>query len=429
MTNLAKVFAIAAAALTCAGAWTQTPATSSDSPVPANTEKAMIKDPSMHGMNAIEVTWPAGWHFKSSLYLAGVRGQFMNGGADCGIAPTGVFRATSPDGLSFVEQWPLATWGWSNGNPDAWYSGKSCFPLHGPIGPQEYLKYAAAMLGVAYLADEPADPIENARLQKAVQDANAAGKTQKPGPHLPTQKWTAEMAEATVGYSNGTFRMKGRLTAELVCTETTFPGGLDFNEKKKPKTATVMGRCQGRIVYLTAPEQQLAGVIAQWDRTGMGPRRLQEWEQARAMKDRADLERKGDPTGFIRNEEMLSWRRDISHTQAVRQKMYQQFDRTMHLGLERAQQQAAERAYAGGSLAPDWVDLQLDPDLLDGRDDDPAGVVSIQRNTWKDETGKNSFDAWDVDANPNGILAGEWTSTQQKLADDRDPPRPESRPE
>jgi hypothetical protein len=433
MKNFAKVLAIAAAAaLTCACGWTQSAAstsTAADSPAPANTGKAMIKDPSMHGMNAIEVTFPAGWHFKSDLYLAGVRGQFMNGGADCGLAPTGVFRATSPDGLSFIEQWPLATWGWSNGNPDAWYSGKGCFPLRGPIKAQEYLKYAAAMLGVAYLADEPAEPVESARLQKTVQDANAAGKAQKPDAKLPTQEWTSEMAEAMVGYLNGTFRMKGRLTAELVCVETTFPDGLDFNEKKKPKTAAVMDRCQGRIVYLTAPEEQLAEVIAQWDRPGMGPRRLEEWEQARAMRARADLDRTNDPTGFIRNEQMLSWRRDISHTQAVRQKMYEQFDRTMHLGLEQAQQQAAARAYAGGPLAPDWVDLQLDSELLDRMEGDPAGVVSIQRNAWKDETGKNSFDAWDVDANPNRILAGEWTSTPRNVTDDRDPPRPESRPE
>jgi hypothetical protein len=69
-------------------------------------DKAIIKDPSMHGMKAIEVTYPAGWRFKGDLYLAGVIGPHMEFKVqDCASAPTGVFRAMSPDGLSIVGQW------------------------------------------------------------------------------------------------------------------------------------------------------------------------------------------------------------------------------------------------------------------------------------------------------------------------------------
>jgi hypothetical protein len=420
---------LAAACMGTAG-WAQTTAANveaaADLPAPANTQKAMIKDPTMHGMKAIEVTYPAGWHFKSDLYLAGVRGRFMNPRVeDCGSAPTGVFRATSPDGLSFVEQWPLATWGWANGDVDAWYSGKGCYPLHGAIKAQEYLKYVAAMLGVVYLADEPADATQFAKLQKIAQDANARNPVQKPGEKLPTTEWTIEMAEAMVGYVNGTFKMKGRLTSQFACSEVTYPEGLDFGDKKKPRMATVVHRCEGRIVYMTAPEDRFADVAALWDRPGMGPRRLDEWEQARAMKSQADADRKNDRSGFIRDEAMLSWRHDISHTQAVRQKMYEQFDRVMKLGLERAQAQAAAMANTSHAIAPDWVDLQLDTGLEDGLADGPAGLVSIPINTWTDATGTNAFEVADVDADPNGILAGEWTSTQRKATEDGPPPRPE----
>ena len=290
-----------------------------ETPAPANTDKAMIKDPSMHGIKAIEVTYPAGWHFKGDLYLAGVRGPYMEFKVqNCGSAPTGVFRATSPDGLSFVEQWPVAAWGWASGVSGDWYSGKSCFPLHGPVKAQQYLKYIAAMLRVEYLANEPADAAEKAKLEKIAQDSNAQNAATKPGGKLPTMQWTVEMAEAMVGFSNGTFKMKGRLTAELACSATTYPEGLDFSGKKGPKTAAVIDRCVARVVYLAAPEDQLAGLIAQWDRPGMGPRRLDEWEQARAAAQRADVDKTNDPAGFIRSEAMQSWRRDFSHTQAVR---------------------------------------------------------------------------------------------------------------
>jgi len=128
--------------------------------------------------------------------------------------------------------------------------------------------------------------------------------------------------------------MKGRLTAELACSATTYPEGLDFSGKKGPKTAAVIDRCVARVVYLAAPEDQLAGLIAHWDRPGMGPRRLDEWEQARAAAQRADVDRTNDPAGFIRSEAMQSWRRDFSHTQAVREKMYQQFAGAMDVRVE-----------------------------------------------------------------------------------------------
>jgi hypothetical protein len=394
-----------------------------DTSAPAHTDKAIIKDPSMHGMKAMEVTYPAEWHFKGDLYLAGVRGPYTDFKVqDCVSAPTGVFRATSPDGLSFVEQWPVAAWGWASGVDGDWYAGKSCFPLHGPTEAQLFLKYLAAMLGVEYLADEPADAAEKARLEKMAQDANAQSAATKPGEKLPTMHWKVEMAEAMVGFSNGTFKMKGRLTTEVACSATTYPDGLGFSGKKGSKTAAVIDRCVARVVYLVAPEDQLAGLIVQWDRPGMGPRRLDEWEQARAAALRADVEKTSDPNGFIRSEAMLSWKRDFSHTQAVREKMYEEFAGTMAAGMERM---LGVVGHAGHTIAPDWVDLQLDADLVDSREGEgTGGVISIPRNTWTDSAGKNKFEAWDLDANPNGILAGTWIG-KQSLASERVESRPQ----
>jgi hypothetical protein len=372
----------------------------------------MIKDPSMHGMKAIEVTYLAGWHFKGDLYLAGVRGPYMVLKVqDCGSAPTGVFRATSPDGLSFVEQWPVAVWGWASGTHGDWYDGKSCFPLHGPIKAQQYLKYVAAMLGVEYLADEPANAAQQAKLEKMVQDANPQNAARKPGENVPTMQLKVELAAAMVGYMNGTFKMKGRLTAQVACSATTYPDGLDYSGKKGPKTAAVIDRCMAAVVYVVAPEDQLAGLIAQWDRPGMGPRRLDEWEQAWAAAQRADVDGTSDPAGFIRSEAMLSWRRDFAHTQAVREKMYEQFAGTMDAGMN---PMLGMVDHPSNTIAPDWVDLQLDSDLVDSREGGAEGdVISIKRNMWTDSAGKSEFEAWDLDANPNGILPGTWTSKQR----------------
>jgi hypothetical protein len=408
-----------AAIFTATAGWAQTSAAgeTAAAPVsaPQDSQMTVIKDPSMHGMNAVEITYPAKWHFRGNLFLAGVTGPVgISKVADCGLGPTAVFRATSPDGLSFVEQWPLAVWGWSSGNTDAWYSGTKCYPLHGPMSAQEYLKYVAAMVGVEYLGDVPANAAESAKLQKLAQDANARDAAQKPGGKEPTTQWKMEMAEAMVGYVNGTLKMKGRLTVQLVQSEMTVPDGLDFDQKKKPETATVMDRCQARVVFVTAPEDQLAAVLSQWDRPGMGPRRLEEWEQARAMKAVADLEGKNDPSGFIRNEQLLSWRGDLARTQQVREKMYAQFDETFKLGLDEALAHSAEVANSRHKIPPDWTDFQLDDQFQSGREDGEARL-SMVPNTWTDSAGTSAFETRDLDANPNGVLPGTWTSARAEV--------------
>ena len=77
------------------------------------------------------------------------------------------------------------------------------------------------------------------------------------------------------------------------------------------------------------------------------------------------------------------------------------------------------------AIAPDWVDLQLDSGLVDSREGGgTGGVTSIKRNTWTDSAGRREFEAWDLDANPNGILPGTWIS-KQSLASERVESRPQ----
>src|ERR1700734_3079619 len=64
-----------------------------------------ITDPSFNGMNAVAVSIPAKWHFQGVLFQAG----------NCASIPYFVFRASSPDGLSYVERLPALSWAWGSG--------------------------------------------------------------------------------------------------------------------------------------------------------------------------------------------------------------------------------------------------------------------------------------------------------------------------
>ena len=69
------------------------------------TKVQYIPDPTLNNMNAFSVTIPAKWHFNGVLYQGG----------NCASVPFGVFRASSPDGLSSVERLPVLAWMWGTG--------------------------------------------------------------------------------------------------------------------------------------------------------------------------------------------------------------------------------------------------------------------------------------------------------------------------
>ena len=82
--------------------------TATATPAPASsggTRAEYITDPTLNNMKAFTVTIPAKWHFQGVLFQGG----------QCASIPFGVFRATSPDGLSFVERMPEIGWTWAEG--------------------------------------------------------------------------------------------------------------------------------------------------------------------------------------------------------------------------------------------------------------------------------------------------------------------------
>jgi len=71
----------------------------------SGTRVEYITDPSMNNMNAVAVTIPEKWHFQGVLFQGGSLPSL----------PFFVFRASSPDGLSFGERLPRLGWIWGSG--------------------------------------------------------------------------------------------------------------------------------------------------------------------------------------------------------------------------------------------------------------------------------------------------------------------------
>ncbi|MGA2194803.1 MAG: hypothetical protein ABSH40_05990, partial [Bryobacteraceae bacterium] len=153
-----------------------------------------ITDPTLNNMNAFSVTIPAKWHFQGVLYQGG----------NCASTPFGVFRATSPDGLSFVERLPALGWVWGTGPMIGFMPKNDCLPLKGPMSAQEFLKYLAATMKLEYVADAPVPAEENAKAQKEWRDADAAYAGSYKAMNRQPPKNTVELARAIVRSKNGT---------------------------------------------------------------------------------------------------------------------------------------------------------------------------------------------------------------------------------
>ena len=105
----------------------------------------VIHDPTLDNMAAFQVPVPAKWHFQ---------GVVDQGDGCVGISAP-VFRATSPDGLSFSEQMPMFGWTWGKGIAAKIPPKNGCLPLQTAMSARDFLKYMTAMVNVEYVADDP----------------------------------------------------------------------------------------------------------------------------------------------------------------------------------------------------------------------------------------------------------------------------------
>jgi hypothetical protein len=144
-------------------------------------------------MHAFNVTIPAKWHFQGVLYQGG----------NCTSVPFNVFRATSPDGLSYVERMPVLAWFWGKGPFLKFMPKTDCLPLNGPMSAQKFLEYLAGVMKVQYVGPAPVPAEENEKAQKGLHDVDAIFAPKYAASHMTPPKNTRELARAIVQYQNG----------------------------------------------------------------------------------------------------------------------------------------------------------------------------------------------------------------------------------
>jgi hypothetical protein len=404
MTNRGTLVAILIA-LICFGA--NGPMQASESGTsPGSTRKETLTDPSMNNMKAAEVTIPAKWHF---------RGALLQGGR-CDTMPYAVFRASSPDGLSFVERLPTLSWRWGSG-PMAVKNADDCLPLQKAMSGQEFLKYLAAILKVEYLAEVPIPAEENAQAQKQSQANDKVYSTM-------TVKNHSERARATVRYKNGTFTMKGLLSAQLDCQEIDWNGAKSTFPGRSGVAPSQTHQCTVGVRYLVAPEAQFEAVKKMWDVKGMGGSWLNPWVQAfqQRQKEQGDAmlaqqrQTIGQQNKMLadqaarNNAQLQAQHQQFEQSQAVRQHMHEEFMATLQRGTNGSMAATKANMNARSTATSDWVDYALDRQTVkDPNTGQVSKVSSSYSNTWIDSTGKISYQTKDVNANPNGVFPGNWT--------------------
>jgi len=374
----------------------------------------VISDPTLNNMVAFQVPVPAKWHFQG----------VVDAGDSCvGIAAP-VFRATSPDGLSFSEQMPMLGWTWGTGIAAKIPSKSGCLPLKTAMSARDFLKYMTAMLNVEYVADDPLPAGLEANIQKSLDDAALPYAAQYAAMHLSPPKNNVQLARAIVRYKNGTFEMKGRLGTKVICSEGYTPGPRSMTRGVPDQPGWTSDDCKATVVYLAGPEKQYDALIKLWDAPEMVGSGSAEWERAvidrktRIATERMNAQWTADRQADARMNAQAAAQRQASaqqfnHDQAVRQQMHEQFLSTMQRGTDMSMARAAQVANTNHTIASDWVDYSLDRQtVLDPNAGQLSKVSSSNSYTWIDSSGHTSFQTNDVNADPNGTLHGTWTRQQ-----------------
>jgi hypothetical protein len=366
------------------------------------TQSQPIPDPSFDNMTAVTVTIPARWHFNGVLYQGG----------NCTPVPNPVYRATSPDGLSFMERMPPLSWVYGSGPNLKTMEKSDCLPLKGPMSAQDFLKYLAGTMHVAYVSDEPVPEAISAKVHQTRQAAEDDIAPKYAAAHMTPPKSTLQLARAIVTSKNGTFPMKGRLDVTIDCTESVFKGPPMVVGRPPQLVAgpsTTLDQCTAHVDYYSAPENQFAAVIRQMDATNMEPKSDEVWKQAWIQRSAGQAQRTMDTISRMSEQARQASAQQFNHDQAVRQQMHDQFLSTMAEGTQRSMDRAQANMNARATVASDWVDYALDRQTVaDPTTGQVTKVSNAYKDTWIDTSGKNSFQANDSNANPNGYLPGTW---------------------
>jgi hypothetical protein len=361
-----------------------------------------IFDPTLR-MNAYTVTLPSHWK-SDAAYVAG---------SSCAPIPFPVFRIYSPDGLSEVRGLPRLDWSWSTSKFKPPQQA-DCLDLKQELSGQDFLKYLTAMMDVTYVREDAIPQQMNDALQKQFAQSNEAlansakqmekmnGALHNQGKVEPAEQhggWAAAIAE----YRNGSFLIEEQLRSLLRCTHSPINYG--------PERGAFTDSCTATVRIVRAPKGQLAALLAEADAKNWGAVENPDWVSKYLEAMRQDAQARSREM-FQRSQAQMQQRHaDFERAQSVRQQQHEQFLATMQQGTDRAMARARDNMNQRSAVASDWADYVLDRQTVTG----PGGTVKISNaysHTWTDGSGAY-YQTSDPNANPNGVLPGNWTATTQ----------------
>jgi hypothetical protein len=350
---------------------------------------ATITDPSLNNMLAATLTVPAGWQ------LQGIEMQSpcTNG------QPWPVFRAFSPDGLMQFRIEPVVGWAWPSGPQN---DSKGCAKVTGTIPAAKFLEYYLGTVqgGVHIVAPMP---VSAAYTQWAKGLASQFDQNNSGLPPAMRTSNTADTAALRIQVVNGSFVVEERLRVAVECSVRNNAGVGNG------------GNCWARIDVLAAPQGRLDALVQLVDGNNL-PHGVNNQQWAQAVFQR--LQQNNARVGAAMLAQLTAQERAASQMlySAFQQNMarsaseHQTFMQQQEASFQSSMNNANAAMNARTTAASDFVDFALDQQTVNG----PAGpfkVSSAYSQTWSN--GTQYYQTNDPNANPNGVLQGNWTPTTQ----------------
>ncbi len=359
---------------------------------------AVINDPEFSGIKAFTVNIPSTWHFQGTVI------------ADLGCnLPSPVFRAYSPDGLTEIRLLPSFSWLMLEGRaagPERLSMSRLCIELHGPMTARQFLKRYLRTL------DSPRvlGPLDSAAGYRRQLDQ--LRRRMNPVPSKGTEarsRTTADAAAVRIETTNGTFTIRERLRARVLCTFWTQPIG------------RALGSCAARLDVLRAPKGGLGALVNLVDSHNLSTAKGEDrWLQLLKAKI-TGAEQKAYDDPYIPNRTAVALLlREAGDFGLVKRSPCS----ATHF------EQCADRAFPGDRRrhlsfllahylsTRDWADFALD--ATPTGDSEGRAHASATVSTWRSADGQR-YRTGHPDANPNGVFPGRWTAAIAPLPDDTRP--------
>ncbi len=409
VASAAAVTAVSSPAAAPAAAVTAVSSAAAPAPARGGVRQENIVDAHL-GLSAYNVTVPASWKF-DGIYVPG---------SSCVQIPFPVFRMYSPDGLTEIRRLPRFDWSWSNSRFKPPHHD-DCLDLKQELSAREFIKYLMGMMQVAYVRDFPIpQPLIDAQQKVFDQTnsalANSAAQFDKMNASQPSMKSQPKnqpatqhggLAAAIAEYRNGTFMIEEQISVRLMCMHSPINYG--------PDRDTFSESCNATVRIVRAPKGQLDALLARSETQRLGAVENPEWASKYMQYQSQVAQARLNQMNRDANARMQQQHDDFERAQSVRAQQHQQFLATMQEGTDRSMARATQAANSRHAIAQDWCDYALDRQTVTG----PGGTVKISNaygQTWTDGSG-NYYQTNDPNANPNGVLKGNWTQTTQVHGD------------